>query len=81
MALIDATLDDIVKARRHDVLLEKQKMSSSASSYKVAVGNLNRQDLNVSELNEMFSDFGKILSLKVVAKDGKDNSNVSIRYG
>ena len=83
MALVNASLDDIVEARQHDLsYVEKLKMSqkSNSSSYKVSVSNLKPKDLNVDELTQMFADFGKVLSLKVVTKEGKDEPNISIRY-
>merc|ERR1712029_870842 len=84
MALVNASLDDIVEARHRDLShAEKLKMSSSQkppSSYKVSVSNLKHQDLGVKELTQMFADFGKVLSLKVVTKEGKDEPDVSIRF-
>lgn len=84
MALVNASLDDIVEARHRDLShVEKLKMSSSQkppSSYKVSVSNLKPQDLDVKELTQMFADFGKVLSLKVVTKEGKDEPDVSIRF-
>merc|ERR1712029_257517 len=84
MALVNASLDDIVEARHRDLShAEKLKMSSSQkppSSYKVSVSNLKHQDLDVKELTQMFADFGKVLSLKVVTKEGKDEPDVSIRF-
>ena len=65
---------------------EKLKMSSktSVSTFKVSVENLRQEDLDVKELTEMFSDFGKILSFKVIsnnnASDKANDTNVSIRY-
>ena len=61
-------------------------MSSKASvgTFKVRVENLRQDDLDVKELTEMFSDFGKILSFKVItnnnASDRANDTNVSIRY-
>jgi len=86
MALIDATLDDIIASQRNPCHQEKLKMSSktSVSTFKVRVENLRQEDLDVKELTEMFSDFGKILSFKVISNNNASNkandTNVSIRY-
>ena len=57
---------------------------TSVSTFKVCVENLRQEDLDVKELTEMFSDFGKILSFKVIsnnnASDKANDTNVSIRY-
>ena len=57
---------------------------TSVSAFKVHVENLRQEDLDVKELTEMFSDFGKILSFKVIsnnnASDKANDTNVSIRY-
>jgi len=86
MALIDATLDYIIASQRKPSHQEKLKMSSKASvgTFKVRVENLRQDYLDVKELTEMFSDFGKILSFKVItnnnASDRANDTNVSIRY-
>jgi len=94
MAMINTTLDEIIHSR--DLIGERLSMQSGASGsggggHRITVSNLHPRDLKMDELEDMFSDFGKILSLKVVKKrtgddgglpvDTKEEAVVRIKYG
>jgi len=74
MAMINTSLDQIIQCKDiTDERLSMQAKSAAAgrSGHRITVSNLNPDDLKVKELEDMFSDFGKILSLKVIKKESE----------